>query len=161
MFTSFRTGMSLPTPSGPTVRVTRTLLGLILVVVTGLSAGCRDSSMASASPPMPVVKVEPVVEKDVPVYGEWVGTTVGYVFDPIIEVDGERATVDAQFIVYNVVGAEKPAGGWPESTVGIQGTITPIESGYFRSTLARNNDGAWRIAEHRIDHDMPFAPPGK
>ncbi len=79
MFTSFRTGMSLPTPSGPTVRVTRTLLGLILVVVTGLSAGCRDSSTASESPPLPVVKVEPVVEKDVPVYGEWVGTTVGYV----------------------------------------------------------------------------------
>ena len=82
-------------------------------------------------------------------------------FDTIIEVDGERATVDAQFIVYNVVGAEKPAGGWPKSTVGIQGTITPIESGYCRSTLGRNNDGAWRIAEHRIEHDMPFATPGK
>ncbi|HTE64810.1 MAG TPA: nuclear transport factor 2 family protein, partial [Candidatus Binatia bacterium] len=26
-------------------------------------------------------------------------------FDTIIEVDGERATIDAQFIVYNVVGA--------------------------------------------------------
>lgn len=82
-------------------------------------------------------------------------------FDTIIEVDGERATVDAQFIVYNVVGAEKPAGGWPESTLGIQGTITPIDSGYFRSTLGRNNDGSWRIAEHRIDHDMPFATPGR
>jgi hypothetical protein len=82
-------------------------------------------------------------------------------FDTIIEVDGERATIDAQFIVYNVVGAEKPAAGWPESTLGIQGTITPIESGYYRSTLGRNNDGSWRIAEHRIDHDMPFATPGK
>jgi hypothetical protein len=68
-------GMSLPTLFGPTVRVTRTLLGLLLVVITGLSAGCRDSSTASASPPLPVVKVEPVVEKDVPIYGEWVGTT--------------------------------------------------------------------------------------
>src|SRR5882762_1791126 len=52
-------------------------------------------------------------------------------FDTIIEVDGERATVDAQFIVYNVVGAEKPAGGWTKSTVWCRETITPIESGYF------------------------------
>ena len=71
--------MSLPTPCGPTVRVTRTLLGLLLIVIAGLSAGCRDSSTASASPPPPVVRVEPVVQKDVPIYGEWVGTTVGYV----------------------------------------------------------------------------------
>src|SRR5882724_1410249 len=72
-------GMSLPTPFGPPVRVTRTLLGLLLIVIAGLSAGCRDSSTASASPPPPVVRVEPVVQKDVPIYGEWVGTTVGYV----------------------------------------------------------------------------------
>ena len=62
----------------PTVRVTRTLLGL-LVVLAGLSAGCRDASTASGPPPAPAVKVAPVLEKDVPIYGEWVGTTVGYV----------------------------------------------------------------------------------
>src|SRR5258706_5626287 len=72
-------GMSLPTPFGPPVRVTRTLLGLLIIVIAGFSAGCRASSTAPASPPPPVVRVEPVVQKDVPIYGEWVGTTVGYV----------------------------------------------------------------------------------
>src|SRR6267378_3544850 len=61
-----------------TVRVAHTLLGLLVIVIAVLSAGCGNSSTAG-SPPPPVVKVEPVVEKDVPIYGEWVGTTVGYV----------------------------------------------------------------------------------
>ena len=57
------------------MRAAHTLLGLI--VIAALSAGCGNSSKASAPPP--AVKVESVVEKDVPIYGEWVGTTVGYV----------------------------------------------------------------------------------
>src|SRR4029453_12954208 len=66
-------------PFAPWVRVMHTLLGLLFIVMAALSAGCRDSSTASGPPPPPAVKVEPVVEKDVPIYGEWVGTTVGYV----------------------------------------------------------------------------------
>jgi hypothetical protein len=65
--------MSLSTPFALTTRVVRTLLGLLVVVIAGLSAGCRDGSTASGPPPPPVVKVEPVIEKDVPIYGEWVG----------------------------------------------------------------------------------------
>src|SRR5258705_2874188 len=38
-------------------------------------------------------------------------------FDTIIEVDGERATVDAQFIVYTVVGAEQSAERWAGRTL--------------------------------------------
>src|SRR5437899_10575847 len=34
---------------------------------------------ASAPPPPPVVEVAPVVQRTVPVIGEWVGTTEGYV----------------------------------------------------------------------------------
>jgi membrane fusion protein (multidrug efflux system) len=69
--------MSLASPFAPPVRVARAFFGLI--VIAALSAGCGNSSKASGPPPSPVVKVEPVVEKDVPIYGEWVGTTVGYV----------------------------------------------------------------------------------
>jgi len=69
--------MSLASPFAPTVRAAHTLLGLI--VIAALSAGCGNSSKASGPPPPPTVKVESVVEKDVPIYGEWVGTTVGYV----------------------------------------------------------------------------------
>ncbi len=65
--------------SGGSLRVARTLLGLLVIVIAGLSAGCGDSSTASGAPLPPVVKVEPVLERDVPIYGEWVGTTVGYV----------------------------------------------------------------------------------
>ena len=65
--------------SGGSRRVAPTLLGLLVIVIAGLSAGCRDSSTASGAPLPPVVKVERVLEKDVPIYGEWVGTTVGYV----------------------------------------------------------------------------------
>lgn len=53
--------------------------GLLVIVIARLSAGCRDPSTASGPPPPPVVKVEPVTQKDVSIYGEWVGTTAGYV----------------------------------------------------------------------------------
>jgi hypothetical protein len=77
--------------------------------------------------------------------------------DPIIEVNGDTATLDAQFVVFNVVGSEKPVGGWPEGTRGAQGTITPIETGYYRPTL-KKVDGLWMMAHHRIFLDLPMAP---
>lgn len=80
-------------------------------------------------------------------------------FDHIIEVDGDQATVDAQFIVYNTIGAERPERGWPEGTFGAQGTITPIEAGYYRPRL-RRLDGEWKITHHEILHDIPYALPG-
>ncbi len=57
----------------------RGILGrLLIVVAVALSAGCRDAPKTGARPPEPV-QVAPVVQRDVPIYGEWVGTTVGYV----------------------------------------------------------------------------------
>src|SRR6266849_1866800 len=67
-----------PGGRGGTMRVD-TPLGLLVIAIAALSAGCRDSSTAAGPPPPPAVQVEAVVEKDVPIYGEWVGTTVGYV----------------------------------------------------------------------------------
>jgi RND family efflux transporter MFP subunit len=66
-------------PFCPAALVKHALPSLLLAAIVALSAGCRDSSTASVAPPPPSVKVEPVVQKDVPIYGEWVGTTVGYV----------------------------------------------------------------------------------
>jgi hypothetical protein len=76
--------------------------------------------------------------------------------DPIIEVKGDTATLDAQFVVFNVVGAEKPEGGWPEGAFGAQGTITPIESGYYRPIL-KKVDGRWMMTDLRIYHALPYA----
>src|SRR6266446_9671336 len=54
--------------------------GLLVVVFAAAAlAGCRDRSGAAAPPPPPVVRIEPVVEQDVPISSEWVGTLVGYI----------------------------------------------------------------------------------
>src|SRR5213594_1591898 len=55
------------------------LAALLLGMVTVASAGCGDASRATATPPPAVVKVEPVVERDVPISVEYVGTLVGYI----------------------------------------------------------------------------------
>lgn len=78
--------------------------------------------------------------------------------DPLIEIDGDAAEIDTQFIVFNTVGAEKPAGSWPKEAFGLQGTVTPIEAGYYRASL-RRRDGSWIIQELRILHDLPMAVP--
>lgn len=78
--------------------------------------------------------------------------------DHIVEIKGDRATIDAQFIVFNTLGDERPSAGWAPGTLGLQGVITPIESGYYRSLMRRIGE-QWLIERHRIDHDLPMALP--
>src|SRR5947208_3186617 len=72
-------------PSAPDERRSRMIdiRGLLVVSLIGLvvitAAGCGDASRATAAPPAAVVKVEPVVERDVPISVEYVGTLVGYI----------------------------------------------------------------------------------
>jgi hypothetical protein len=79
--------------------------------------------------------------------------------DHIIEVDGDRAHLNAQFIVFSVQAFARPAAGWPEEARGAQGTVRPIESGYYDTDL-RRVDGEWKIVAHRVLMDMPIAVPG-
>src|SRR5579875_2942443 len=45
-----------------------------------LSSGCKRSQDAPPQPPPPpVVEVAAVIQKDVPIYSEWIGTLQGYV----------------------------------------------------------------------------------
>src|SRR5580700_2929593 len=54
--------------------------GFIGAAFLSSSLGCSNSPVrASTGPPPPLVEVAPVVQKDVPVQGEWVGTLEGYV----------------------------------------------------------------------------------
>jgi multidrug efflux pump subunit AcrA (membrane-fusion protein) len=46
------------------------------VVLGGFLAGCGNASRAAAPPPPPAVEAEAVVEQDVPIAAEWVGTLV-------------------------------------------------------------------------------------
>jgi membrane fusion protein, multidrug efflux system len=58
--------------------VARGLAGSLLVVATmALATGCGEKPRPV--PPPPPVKVGPVVEQDVPIYNEWVGTLNGFV----------------------------------------------------------------------------------
>ncbi|MDX6328752.1 MAG: hypothetical protein QOI83_1135 [Streptomycetaceae bacterium] len=79
--------------------------------------------------------------------------------DHIIDVDGDRAHMNAQFIVFKVGGSARPAGGWPEGVFGVQGTVEPIESGYYDTDLRKIN-GKWKITRHDVLLDMPISLPG-
>jgi hypothetical protein len=74
----------------------------------------------------------------------------------LVEIDGDRATVDAQFMVFSILGAAKPDSGWPAGAQGAQGAITPIESGYYRLNLIHAH-GAWVIQSLRVTHNLPMA----
>src|SRR5947209_18165577 len=72
-------GVVMNSQASRAVSFSRALMGsLMAVVIAALSAGCREATRAAAEP-LPAVEIEPVIEQDVPIYGEWVGTTVGYV----------------------------------------------------------------------------------
>jgi membrane fusion protein (multidrug efflux system) len=66
----------------------------LLAAVVVWAAGCKEAPKAAVKPPEPV-KVSAVVQRDVPIYGEWVGTTVGYVTAQI------RARVSGYLISQN------------------------------------------------------------
>jgi hypothetical protein len=51
--------------------------GLLFAGLVAISGGCGDATRAVAPPSLPPVKVEPVVERDVPISVEYVGTLVG------------------------------------------------------------------------------------
>jgi RND family efflux transporter MFP subunit len=61
-------------------RMTRMSLSLLGVVLLLNAVGCSSGKVRAAAPPStPVVQVAAVIQKDVPVRGEWVGTLEGYV----------------------------------------------------------------------------------
>jgi RND family efflux transporter MFP subunit len=52
---------------------------LMGVMLGAIVTGCGDASRVGAPPPPPVVKVEAVVQREVPISAEWVGSLVGYI----------------------------------------------------------------------------------
>jgi len=55
-------------------------IALVSAVILLNALGCSNGKVqAAALPPPPVVEVAPVIQKNVPVEGEWVGTLEGYV----------------------------------------------------------------------------------
>jgi RND family efflux transporter MFP subunit len=52
---------------------------IILALVAGLGTGCEHRAASAPPAATPAVEVTPVIQKDVPIQGEWVGTLEGYV----------------------------------------------------------------------------------
>ena len=78
MFTIVSSSGVVAPSTGSDMRwISLSLLGAVLLLN---AVGCSNSKVrAAAPPPPPVVEVAPVIQKDVPVQGEWVGTLEGYV----------------------------------------------------------------------------------
>jgi RND family efflux transporter MFP subunit len=57
----------------------RISINLFAAVLLASALGCNGKVRAAAPPPLPAVEVAPVIQKDVPVQGQWVGTLEGYV----------------------------------------------------------------------------------
>ncbi|MFJ1750521.1 nuclear transport factor 2 family protein [Streptomyces sp. NPDC088116] len=79
--------------------------------------------------------------------------------DHLIDVDGDHAHLNAQFVVFETRAFARPADGWPAGASGLQGTVRPIESGYYDTDL-RRVDGEWKIVRHSVLLDMPYAVAG-
>src|SRR5690242_988707 len=81
------------------------LAGVLLAVMAATTAACSDSSRAAGPPPTPTVKVEPVVERDVPIAFEYVGSLVGYINAQI------RARVAGHLVSQNYTEGSLVKGG--------------------------------------------------
>ena len=60
---------------GRSGRLAQALGGLLVLGLVSLSAGCQDAATVAAAPEAPEVQVTPVLQKDIPIYYEWVGIT--------------------------------------------------------------------------------------
>ena len=78
---------------------------LLAVVLAATLGGCSERSGAAPAPPAPVVKVEPVVQRDVPMSVEYVGTLVGYITAQI------RARVGGHLMSQNYTEGSVVKGG--------------------------------------------------
>jgi RND family efflux transporter MFP subunit len=67
--------MTLPNAMKPSKRCWGTRAFAVVAILVFL--GCKKAE--PPAPPPPEVLVTPVIQKDVPIYTEWVGTTVGFV----------------------------------------------------------------------------------
>jgi len=82
--------------------VTNRILACVIVPMLLTAVGCATASSASKAPPPPAVQVAEVIQKDVPIYKEWIGTLDGFVNADIkAEVSGyliKQAYTEGTFV---------------------------------------------------------------
>ena len=80
----------------PFPTLTYSFLASIAVAWAFASAGCRASAPVAPPPPVPQVEVVKVIQKDVRLYSEWVGTTEGFVNARLPRISGYLLKQDYQ-----------------------------------------------------------------
>ncbi|MFE0629332.1 nuclear transport factor 2 family protein [Streptomyces sp. NPDC058864] len=74
--------------------------------------------------------------------------------DHVIEIDGDEATMNAQFLVIPAIATAEPEGGWPADLRGIQGSAMPTMIGFYDAHL-RRIDGVWKLTRFDVLHSLP------
>ncbi|MET7992129.1 nuclear transport factor 2 family protein [Amycolatopsis sp. NPDC005232] len=70
------------------------------------------------------------------------GTSHHVTTDHIIDVDGDSAHLNAQYVMFEIRTTPEPS-------------IRPAESGYYDTDL-RRIDGVWKIVRHHVLGDLPL-----
>jgi ketosteroid isomerase-like protein len=75
--------------------------------------------------------------------------------DHIVEITGDVARLQAQFLVISSVANPRPENGWPSGAELMQGALSPIMIGHYESLL-RKSGGRWLFTRHRVKHSLPM-----
>jgi uncharacterized protein (TIGR02246 family) len=81
--------------------------------------------------------------------------------DHIVEIDGNEARMDAQFLTIESDADSTSEQSWTLGAAMLQGTLALTMVGHYSSVL-RRIDGHWMLTSHRVKHNLPLAvPPAK
>jgi ketosteroid isomerase-like protein len=125
-------------------------------VVRILTKNIDGSYMALGEPLVGGAAVRYAVENYMAPHPEG-GSSHHVTSDHIIEIDGDSAHLNAQFIVFRIRRADRHAeSDQPRGNLVAQGSVEPVESGYYDTHL-RRLDGRWKIVRHDVLMDVPMA----
>ena len=80
--------------------------------------------------------------------------------DHIVDITGDEATLQAQFVVVASTANPRPESGWPPGAELMQGKLALIMIGHYDSRLRRIG-GNWVFTRHQVKHSLPMALPAK
>ncbi|MFD9669921.1 nuclear transport factor 2 family protein [Rhodococcus sp. NPDC059968] len=80
--------------------------------------------------------------------------------DHIVDITGDEATLQAQFVVVGSNANPRPENGWPAGADLMQGKLAPIMIGHYESRLRKIGD-SWLFTRHQVKHSLPMALPVK
>jgi hypothetical protein len=80
--------------------------------------------------------------------------------DHIVDIAGDEARMQAQFVVLASTANPRPENGWAPGAELMQGKLTLTMIGNYDSQLRRIG-GSWVFTRHQVKHSLPMALPLK